>query len=97
MTVKAEFVYGEWNAICDICGWKYKSSQLRKRWDGKMVCDEDFETRHPSDFIRAKSERLTVPYTAAESTDINVGPTYISTALGVQELTIPTGTFNNSL
>lgn len=34
---------GDWNAICDVCGQKYKASQLMKRWDGLMVCKEDWE------------------------------------------------------
>ena len=97
MSTKEEFVAGAWNAICDVCGWKFKSHELKRRWDGKMVCDEDFETRHPSDFIRTVREKLTVPYAVPESTDIDVSPTYISASEGTQENTIPTGTFNNEL
>lgn len=51
------FILGDSNAICDCCGFKYKQSQLRKRWDGAMVCDADFEVRHPQDFIKARPER----------------------------------------
>ena len=25
---------GDWLAICDSCGRKFKASQLRERWDG---------------------------------------------------------------
>lgn len=45
---------GAWNATCDACGRKYKSTQLRKRWDGFMVCEREWETRHPQDFVRAR-------------------------------------------
>ena len=50
------FVLGDSNAICDVCGFKHKQSQLRKRWDGAMVCDKDWEHRHPQDMIRPRPE-----------------------------------------
>jgi hypothetical protein len=40
------------NAVCDICGFVFKLSQLRKQWDGLMVCSEDWSPRHPQDFVR---------------------------------------------
>ena len=61
---------GEWNAICDVCGFKFKSGELQRRWDGMMVCSADFETRHPQDFIRARREKTSVPWTRSEGTDM---------------------------
>lgn len=55
-----EFILGDSNAICDVCGWKYKQSQLRKRWDGAMVCSKDWEPRHPQDNIKIRPERNNV-------------------------------------
>lgn len=55
-----QFILGDTNSICDVCGHKYKGSQLRKRWDGAMVCSADFETRHPQDLIKARPERNNV-------------------------------------
>lgn len=54
------FVLGDSNAICDVCGFKFKQSQLRKRWDGAMCCTKDWESRHPQDSIKARSERVVV-------------------------------------
>lgn len=51
------FILGDSNAICDVCGFKHKQSQLRKRWDGAMVCQKDWEPRHPQDLIRPRPER----------------------------------------
>jgi hypothetical protein len=34
--------------ICDICGFKYNSDEVKKRWDGMVVCKQDFEEKHPS-------------------------------------------------
>lgn len=47
---------GSANAICDVCGLKYKLDELRKRWDGVWVCDADYEERHPQEFIRSKPD-----------------------------------------
>lgn len=50
---------GDWNAWCDECGFKYKASKLRKRYDGFMVCQSCWEPRHPSEMRRAKAETAT--------------------------------------
>jgi hypothetical protein len=58
---------GDWNARCDSCGRKFKASMLQQRWDGLMVCKEDWETRHPSDFLRVQRERISVPFARPET------------------------------
>ena len=55
-------ISGDWNALCDSCGRKFKASQLRRRWDGMMVCDADYELRHPQEFLRVQKERISVPF-----------------------------------
>ena len=54
------FILGDSKSVCDVCGFHYKHSQLRKRWDGAMVCSKDFETRHPQDLIKIRPERNNV-------------------------------------
>lgn len=34
-----------------------------------MVCPQDFELRHPQDFVRAKPDIQSVPWTRPEPTD----------------------------
>src|SRR5205809_1003289 len=46
------------NARCDSCGLNFKSNELRKRWDGLMVCAKDYETRHPLDFLRVQNDQI---------------------------------------
>lgn len=73
---------GDWNAICDVCGKKYKASSLRRRWDGLMTCTEDWETRQPQDLIRPIPDHQEVPWTRPD-----VSPTFwvnICTPLGRQ-------------
>jgi len=48
------YISGQWNVICDVCSKKIKSGIAKKRWDGFIVCPEDFEFRHPQDFVRAQ-------------------------------------------
>lgn len=60
MTYIQDFVLGDSKACCDVCGFDYKLSQLRKRWDGAMVCKADWEPRHPQDFVKARPERNNV-------------------------------------
>lgn len=68
---------GEWNLICDVCGKKMKSSHARHRWDGLIVCDEDFEHRHVQDFIKVKSDKISVPFTRPQSDDTFTSVSYV--------------------
>lgn len=51
-----------WNVICPVCGFRYKSYELKLRWDGVYVCLKDWETRNIVEFYRARSEDTSVPY-----------------------------------
>jgi hypothetical protein len=63
---------GDWNAICDECGFKFKASELRKRWDGYMVCKDDFEERHPQDFLKGVPDKQNVPWARPDSDEIPI-------------------------
>lgn len=63
------YVHGDWNAVCDVCGFEWKGSQLRKRWDGLMACPWDWEPRQPQDFVRAKPDRLEPPFTRTDNAE----------------------------
>lgn len=69
------FKKGSWNAICEVCGFQYKSHEMKKRWDGVMVCVEDWEPRHPLDFQRGKAEVTAVPWTSTDDTEGTVSIT----------------------
>lgn len=61
---------GQWNAICDRCGFKFKSGELKKDWQGLMVCNEDFELRNPQDFLRIQPERVVPDWVRPRPPDI---------------------------
>lgn len=58
------------NAICDVCGFKFKNYQLKKRWDGYMVCKDDYEMRHPMDFYTTRNDVHQLPWTRPEGKDV---------------------------
>lgn len=70
------FLDGAWNVICDRCGEKYKSTELKKEWTGLMVCSGCWESRHPMDFLRSVPDKMAVPYTRPRPADIAVNPQY---------------------
>lgn len=86
---------GEWKAICDSCGVEFLASELRKRWDGHMVCQDDYETRHIADFIKAPKPEKALPWTRPDGPVREITTTYISESVGTQEHTIPTAPTGN--
>ena len=62
-------VLGDNNAICQICGRKYKASQLRKRWDGFLACKDDWHPRQPQDFVRGVKDNQQAPVISTETPD----------------------------
>jgi hypothetical protein len=65
---------GDYNAICDRCSFKFKASELRREWDGLMVCKECWEPRHPQDFVRGVQDAKALPFTRPEAPDVFIEP-----------------------
>lgn len=82
---------GSWDVTCDVCGFKFKADQLKKRWDNLMVCSKDWEPRQPQDLIKSVPDKQSVPWTRPDNDGLDVSPNYT-----VNTLTpVPPGTFNN--
>jgi len=64
------YTSGDWNLICDVCSVKIKASKTKRRWDGFQVCPSCFETRHPQDFVRARQDKISVPFTRPRPPDV---------------------------
>src|SRR5258706_8408125 len=87
------FRSGKYNTICDVCGFKFKDTDLRKRWDGLMVCERDWEQRHPQELLRPVPDQTKLPWTRPEGNDQFITPNYIAEIL--QDCTID-GQFCNA-
>lgn len=75
------FESGNYNAICDVCGFKRKASQIVERWDGLMVCSTTiksgcWEPRHPQDFIKPIPDQRGLPWTRPQGEDVFVDQTF---------------------
>lgn len=60
---------GQWNVNCDVCGFKFKSNEIRKRWDNLMVCEADYEADHPQKYLRVYGDKIATPYVREMSDD----------------------------
>ena len=76
------YILGEWNLICDVCGKKIKAHEAKHRWDGFVVCPSDFEYRHEQDFVRARQDKISVPFTRPRPADVFTNITYEDTGNG---------------
>lgn len=76
MSYKSRWDNGGWNTICDVCGRKFKNSDLQLRWDGLMTCSADWEIRQPQDFVRGVADIQAPPFTRPESSDYFVPLNY---------------------
>lgn len=99
-------VLGQWNVLCDVCGMKFKSGDIKERWDGLKVCPDDFEARHVADFFRINGEDTSVPFNRPEdqgqqaddaNTDINGDPFPDTSDPNGTLTSVPTGTNNGEL
>ena len=96
-------VVGEWLTICDRCGFKFKSCDLKKEWTGFYVCKDCYEPRHPQDFVKSVPDNTSVPWSRpdsnADSSYTDVGGTAHTTdnkvdTYGDESPTITWGTGN---
>lgn len=68
------YVRGDFYRQCEVCGFRKRASETSKRWDGLFVCREDYEERHPQDFVRGRIDRQNVPNPRPEPADVFIDP-----------------------
>lgn len=68
------FKLGDRNAVCYVCGFERKASEMLLRWDGVYVCKQDWEPRHPQDFVRGVPEEQAPDWTQPEGPIEFAGP-----------------------
>ena len=74
---------GDFNVICDRCGFKYKASETRIDWMGLRVCGQCFETRHPQEFLRGVPDNPSVEQPRPDSTPIPVAQVSLGTGVAL--------------
>lgn len=78
---KDNYIPGNYWMICDICGLKYRSSEMQERWDHSWSCNKCFEVQHPQEHVRGKQDKISVPAAVPEGED-----TYITIAVTQDDL-----------
>jgi hypothetical protein len=78
------YIPGDFWRCCDICGFDVRASRSFRTWDGLYVCAEDYEPRHPQDFVRGRRDRQNVPHPRPGS-EIYIGPTVSTDALTTED------------
>lgn len=68
-TRREHYRSGDWLVTCDQCGREIWSSEAYHRWDGLIVCEADYETRHPQEMIRGIKDRQGVVFASPEPDD----------------------------
>lgn len=104
------YKHGDFNAICDRCGFEYKGSELREEWTGLRVCSSCWEPRHPQTLLKTPQEDSSLPWTRPEQDDVFIAePTYTfdfsaspttgqySIGSQITVTSIPTGLANSTL
>lgn len=61
---------GDYYCLCDRCGFKIRRSDAKKTWDNLIVCPNDFEERHPQDFVRGRKDKIYVDDPRPEPEDV---------------------------
>jgi hypothetical protein len=73
------FASGDWNINCDVCSIKIKASESKERWDGFIVCPNCWEPRQSLDFVRARQDKISVPFARPIPPEVFTNVPYIPT------------------
>ena len=64
------YIKGQGNVICDRTGAKTKLGRTRLEWTGWLVKIEEWEPRHPQDFVRSVPDKTALPIARPEGDDV---------------------------
>ena len=69
-------------ATCDEDGFQYRAEDLKETWDGRWVNDQDYEPRHPQDFLRVRAEVISVrqPIRPENTDNVVAGANFANTS-----------------
>ena len=71
---------GDYNAICDRCGSKFKFSDLKLEWDGLYVCTANgcWEPRQPQDYVKGVRDDMAVPVSRPDQPNVFLDTIYVN-------------------
>jgi hypothetical protein len=70
---KDYYSHGNYNVICDLCGQKFKATELTMQWNYLFTCSTCYEPRNPQDFVKGIRDDMKVPIARPDATT----PTFI--------------------
>ena len=73
LSAQGKYVEGDHFKICDRSGFKIRSSDSRREWNGSIVHKHFFEPRHPQDLVKGKPDKQNVINPRPESADHFLG------------------------
>ena len=68
--MSSRYPIGTWSVVCDVCGFRFQNTEVKKRWDGLIVCKEDYEEKHPQLTIRVPKEDVVPPFVRPFPADV---------------------------
>jgi hypothetical protein len=72
---KNRFKSGDWNAISDFSGQKFKASDGMFTWQNFFVHKSEWEPKQPQLDLRGRDENIAVPYSRPRQDDVFFVPT----------------------
>jgi len=89
------FKSGNYWVTCQRCDFSYRRSEVRKQWDGLVVCKPCWEPRHPQDFVRSVTDTIAPQgLNNPESQDVFIEASYQA---GGASTTIPGATHGTDI
>ena len=68
---------GSWYTKCDRSGFKVRGEEVMEDWTGLLVREEDWEPRHPQDFVRGRRDQQNPPFFRPEGDDRFLSPNQV--------------------
>lgn len=90
MTIRRTFRVGDYLMRDDESGFIHYRSEMRKMWDGSFRHKDNYETRHPQEFVKAKSDPRALNDIRSETAAPSPN-NYRTTTVGQTGVAAPTG------
>jgi len=83
---KIKWPGGGWKVTCHRCGFWFPSTEIKKEWTGLLVCEKDYEPRHPQTLIKVHGEKAFPEFVSKDGVDVFVSYCDVSTISAYADL-----------